>query len=122
MKKTRNLFKSICRVKNDNDTIPPEFSVCRVMKYLRHIKEMTQQDIEAAKAPDGKSLSQSYVSKIELMQTTPTFDMIFTFCYITKVDPQVFLDCVSQTMYMTNLEAAEYTCKKVLKTVIEKDA
>ncbi len=119
MTKPRNPFKSLCKVTKDNNTIPPEFAVCRVMKYIRLIKNMTQQGIAEVKTPDGKFMSQSYISKIELMQITPTFDTVFLFCQLTKTDPCDFLDCVAKTMYMSNLQAAEYIGKKIMKILMD---
>lgn len=80
---------------------------------------MSQQQIADAKTPDGKCISQSYISKIEQMQITPTFDTAFLFCQLTKINPCDFLDCVAKTMNMTNLQAAEYIGKKIMKILME---
>lgn len=115
----RNPFKSLCKVINDEGIIPPTYSVCRVMRFIRLIKNMKQQDFEARQTFEMEGISQSYLSKIECMDTTPTYETTFIFCQIANVAPCDFLDCVSKTMYMTNLQAAEYIGKKILKIMME---
>lgn len=119
--KPRNPFKSLCKVTKDNNTIPPVLSVCRVFKYTRLIKNMTQQQLAEKKTTDGRSFSQSNLSKIESGQIIPSFETVFFFCELTKIDPKDFLECVSKTMYMTNLQAAEYIGKKILKIIMDQD-
>ena len=121
MAKLRNPFKSLCKVTKDDNTIPPILSVCRVFKYTRLIMNMTQEHIAGKRTESGESISQSHLSKIERGQLIPTFETLFLYCKLTRIDPKDFLDCVSQTMYMTNLQAAEYIGKKVLKIIMKQD-
>lgn len=114
-------YLTLCKVKKPNETITPEMSICRVFKYLRLLKCMTQEDISKRQTPDGKSMSQSFISKIEAMKTIPDFETLFIFCALTDTNPQDFLDYVSKTLYMTNGEAAEYIGKAVMKKIIENE-
>ena len=118
MAKPRNPFKSLCKVTKDDNTIPPILSVCRVFKYTRLIMNMTQEHIAGKRTESGESISQSYLSKIERGQLIPTFETLILYCELISIDPKDFLDFVSKTMYMTNLQAAEYIGKKVLKIVM----
>ena len=118
MAKQRNPFKSLCKVTKDDNTIPPILSVCRVFKYTRLIMNMTQEHIAGKRTESGESISQSYLSKIERGQLIPTFEILFLYCELISIDPKDFLDFVTKTMYMTNLQAAEYIGKKVLKIVM----
>ena len=122
MAKPRNPFKLLCKVTKDDNTIPPMLSVCRVFKYTRLIMNMTQEHIADKKTESGECISQSYLSKIERGQLIPTFEILFLYCELIRIDPRDFPDYVAKTMYMTNLQAAEYIGKKVLKIVMDNEA
>lgn len=86
----------------EDSTIDAIYSPSRVILIIRHLKGLSQRDLASEK------VSKSYVSRVERMESVPTYSMLLHFCAVLQVDPETFFSYVFKTQDMTWSEAVQF--------------